>query len=216
MLLASLIVLVALRYLTLDPEVFFPEQKEVYVNHAPMLLTHVLGGTIALLLGPWQFRQAIRNKHLQIHRWIGRFYLVAVLLGGVGGLYMAPLAYGGLPARAGFGMLAVLWLMTGGMAYLHIRQKNIATHRMWMIRNYSLTFAAVTLRLWLPLFYEIIGYEFKDAYTTVAWLAWVPNLLAAEIFIGWENTGKRKIAIKSPTMNRGAERWKDAKAPSNH
>ncbi|MGH7456497.1 MAG: DUF2306 domain-containing protein, partial [bacterium] len=190
-LLASLIVLVALRYLTLDPEVFFPAQKEVYVNHAPMLLTHVLGGTIALFLGPWQFRQAIRNKHLQVHRWMGRLYLVAVLFGGIGGLYMAALAYGGLPARVGFGMLAVLWLTSGGMAYLHSRQKNVATHRVWMIRNYSLTFAAVTLRLWLPLF-QVIGYEFKDAYITVAWLAWAPNLLAAEIFIGWENAGNKR------------------------
>jgi uncharacterized membrane protein len=198
MLLASLIVLVfALPYLTLDPEVFFPAQKEVYVNHVPMLLMHVLGGTIALLLGPWQFRQAIRNKHLQVHRWMGRFYLAAVLFGGVGGLYMASLAYGGLPARAGFGMLAVLWLMTGCMAYMHIRQKNIATHRQWMIRNYSLTFAAVTLRLWLPLLNEVIGYDFKEAYITVAWLCWVPNLLAAEIFIGWENARKtQKLAIK--------------------
>jgi uncharacterized membrane protein len=194
MLLASLIVLVALRYLTLDPEVFFPQQKEVYAKHAPMLLTHVLGGTIALFLGPWQFRQALRNKHLQIHRWMGRLYLIAVLFGGIGGLYMATLAYGGLPARVGFGMLAVLWLTSGFMAYFHIRQKNIATHRLWMIRNYSLTFVAVTLRLWLPLF-QVIGYEFKDAYITVAWLAWVPNLLAAEIFIGWENAGKKKIAI---------------------
>jgi uncharacterized membrane protein len=196
MLLASSIVLVALRYLTLDPEVFFPQQKEIYVKHVPMLLMHVLGGTIALLLGPWQFRQAIRNRHLQIHRWMGRLYLTAVLCGGVGGLYMASLAYGGLSARVGFGTLAVLWLTSGGMAYRRIRQKNVATHRRWMIRNYSLTFAAVTLRLWLPLLNEVIGYEFKDAYITVAWLCWVPNLLAAEIFIGWENAGKRKIAIK--------------------
>lgn len=53
-----------------------------------------------------------------------------------------------------------------------------------MIRNYSLTFAAVTLRIWLPLFVLLFGLQqFEVSYTVIAWLAWVPNLIIAELFI---------------------------------
>jgi hypothetical protein len=79
-------------------------------------------------------------------------------------------------------MLGTLWLMTGVMAYLRIRQGDVQEHRAWMIRNYALTWSAVMLRLWLPLFF-VLGYDFPEAYTTVAWLCWVPNLLVAELII---------------------------------
>ena len=99
---------------------------------------------------PFQLlRRSTTRRYVRLHRWVGRVYLVGVLVGGLGGLYMAPLAYGGLSTRVGFGLLAVLWLFTGAMAYARIRARQIESHRRWMIRNYALTFAAVTLRLWL-------------------------------------------------------------------
>ena len=54
----------------------------------------------------------------------------------------------------------------------------IAAHRRWMTRSYALTFATVTLRLWLPRLAAI--FPFETAYQTVSWLAWVPNLLIVE------------------------------------
>ena len=48
-----------------------------------------------------------------------------------------------------------------------------------MVRNFSLTFAAVTLRVYLGLFF-VAGVPFELFYPFVAWLAWVPNLLIAE------------------------------------
>ena len=73
-------------------------------------------------------------------------------------------------------------------------------HRNWMIRNYSLTFAAVTLRIWLPLFIVLFGIEhFELSYAIIAWLAWVPNLIVAELFIRKglikENTKEMRIYI---------------------
>jgi hypothetical protein len=52
-----------------------------------------------------------------------------------------------------------------------------------MIRSYALTFAAVTLRIWLPLFQNGFGMEFISAYVIIAWLCWVPNLLWAEWYV---------------------------------
>ena len=187
MLLAAFVTVVSLRYFVLRPEVAAGEPlREKFASHLPMLLAHVLGGTVALFLGPWQFLTKLRDRHLKLHRWVGRIYLSAVLVGGVAGLYMASIAFGGLPTATGFGGLAVLWLATATRAYRRVRQGDYEAHREWMIRNYALTFAAVTLRLQLPLL-MLAGLSFTAAYTAVAWLSWVPNLIAVELYL----TGKR-------------------------
>ena len=43
----------------------------------------------------------------------------------------------------------------------------------------ALAFAAVTLRLYLPLA-AVAGFSFAEAYPLVAWLCWLPNLVIAE------------------------------------
>ena len=159
-----------------------------------MFLLHVLGGTVALILGPWQFWTRLRDRALSLHRWFGRVYLSAVLVGGAAGLYMAAIAFGGLPTQLGFAGLAVLWLTTGVMAYRRVRQGDYEAHRVWMIRNYALTFAAVTLRIWIPLLL-LLGFSFVTAYTTVAWLSWVPNLIAVEMYISGKKARKKKPAV---------------------
>ncbi|NOY42967.1 MAG: DUF2306 domain-containing protein [Planctomycetes bacterium] len=179
-LLALLVFSMAGRYLTLDPEVYFPKQRAVYLANTAGLLTHVVGSMLALAIGPFQFLpKIVTSRYLRLHRWLGRTYLMGVLFGGLGGLYMAFLAYGGFPAQLGFELLAVAWLFSGLMAYQRIRSREFQSHREWMVRNYALTFAAVTLRLWQVVF-QLAEVEFAAAYITVAWLSWVPNLIVAE------------------------------------
>jgi len=183
LLLAIFLFILASRYLMLNPDTYFPEQKLVYMAHTTMLLMHIIGAMAAIIIGPFQFLDGIRKgRWLKIHRWLGRIYLLGVLFGGFGGLYMARLAYGGLPAQLGFAVLGLLWLFTGWMAYILIRNKELERHREWMIRNYALTFAGVMLRLWLPLLTSI-GLDFTIAYIAVAWLCWIPNLFVAQWLI---------------------------------
>jgi Predicted membrane protein (DUF2306) len=143
---------------------------------------HLAGSGIALAIGPFQLNTRIRSRFLHIHRWMGRTYLVSVLLGGVAAFALATMSQAGLPAHMGFGFLAVLWLFTTGNAYRHIQAGNRVLHRRWMIRSYALTFAAVTLRIYLPLS-QVAGLPFDPAYQTISWLCWVPNLLVAEWII---------------------------------
>lgn len=181
--LAVLVFLFASRYLTLDPDVFFPEQKMIYMAHLTMLLIHIVASMLAIVIGPFQFLPGIRKgRWLKVHRWLGRTYLLSILFGGLSGLYMAQFAYGGLITELGFATLAVLWLYSGFMAYRHIRHKDLERHREWMTRNYALTFAGVMLRLWMPTA-DILGIDFLMAYRVVGWLCWVPNLLVAEWII---------------------------------
>ena len=183
LLLAVLVSLIVSRYLTLDPDVFFPEQRAVYLAHLTFVIVHVVASMLAILIGPFQFLPGIRKgRWLKFHRWLGRTYLLGILFGGLSGLYMAQLAYGGIVSRLGFGTLACLWLYTGYRAYSHIRKKETEQHRQWMIRNYALTFAGVMLRVWVPLSMGA-GIDFTSAYIAIAWLCWVPNLLVAEWMI---------------------------------
>jgi predicted membrane protein DUF2306 len=50
-----------------------------------------------------------------------------------------------------------------------------------MIRSYALTAAAITLRLYLPLIFVFHG-SFSIAYPAIAWLCWIPNALAVELY----------------------------------
>lgn len=176
------IVLFASRYLTLNPDAFFPEQRATYLAHEAGLIAHIVGAMLALALGPFQFLQGLRTRHRTLHRWMGCGYLTGVLLGGVGGLYMAPFAYTGWVTGLSFGILAVLWLTTGALAYRHIRRGAVREHEHWMMRNFALTLAGVMLRVQSPLL-SWLGLDFAVAYQIVAWSCWLPNLLVAEWLI---------------------------------
>jgi uncharacterized membrane protein len=141
---------------------------------------HILGGGLALLSGWSQFLKKWRTKHLAFHRLLGRIYLGVVLVSGLSSLYMAFYATGGLIPGVGFGMLGVLWLITSYKALASIKMGEITSHQKWMIRSFALTFAAVTLRIWLPLLQFVLLVDFFVAYAIVAWLCWVPNLIIAE------------------------------------
>ena len=157
-----------------------PAMRAVFEAERVALYTHVFASVLALALGPFQFSARLRARYPALHRWSGRLYLaVGIVVGGLAGLYMAFHAFGGAVAQTGFACLALAWLYTGARAYLAIRRRDIVSHRRWMVRNYALTFAAVTLRIWLPLL-MLAGAPFEAAYVLVAWACWVPNLLAAE------------------------------------
>jgi uncharacterized membrane protein len=160
-----------------------PDLRATFEAHRTGIYAHVFASLVALALGPFQFAARLRTARPALHRWSGRVYLgVGVLVGGAAGLYLAGHAFGGPVARLGFACLALAWLYTGLRAYIAIRARDVVSHRRWMVRNFSLTFAAVTLRLWLPASVAA-GAPFDLAYAAVAWLCWVPNLVAAELLL---------------------------------
>ena len=157
-----------------------PDMRATFERHALAIHTHIFASAVALLLGPLQFSTRLRARWPAWHRWSGRLYLgVGVGLGGAAGLYMSGHAFGGPVAQAGFATLALAWWGTGWMAWRAVRAGRIAEHRRWMIRNFALSFAAVTLRLYLPPVF-ILGLSFEFWYAVIAWLCWVPNLAVAQ------------------------------------
>ncbi len=161
--------------------VLHPDIRASFAAHGTVVVyLHVFCAAVALILGPLQFWSPMRMRWPSLHRWLGSAYLIlGVGVGGLSGLFLAFNAFGGAWSRAGFGALAVLWMVTGAIALRRILQGDVPGHRRWMTRNYALTLAAVTLRLYLPASI-VSGLSLDLAYPIVAWLCWVPNLVAAQ------------------------------------
>ncbi len=153
-------------------------------NALPWLKIHIAGGILALVIGPWQFITRTRVVWHGLHRRAGRVYSIACLGGGSAGLVLALGSVQGPVAQSGFAGLALSWLATTATAWLKVRAGDYPAHRRWMIRSFALTFAAVTLRIYLPIPPEL-GYDFDQGYRAIAWLCWVPNLLLAELYVRW-------------------------------
>jgi hypothetical protein len=148
----------------------------------PWLSVHVAGAATALLIGAAQFVGPLRRRWPAAHRWTGRVYAVACLVGGLGGLMLAPGSTAGPVANWGFGLLALAWIATTAMGWRMALGRDLVAHRRWMIRSWALTLAAVTLRL------QMLGVAFMpidgvEAYRVIAWLCWVPNLMVAEAWL---------------------------------
>ncbi len=145
--------------------------------------THIFLGGLALISGFSQFFKKLRMKRLGLHRALGKVYIISVICSGIAGLCIAFFAEGGFITSLGFGILAILWLFTTIKAYTSIKNKDIENHQHWMIRSYALCFAAVTLRIYMPIFLGGLAMDFIPAYKIIAWLCWIPNLLVAEFMI---------------------------------
>jgi uncharacterized membrane protein len=152
------------------------------------LQVHVAASGVAMLVGAFQFFKPLRASAPKVHRWIGRIYVAACVVGGLAGGAIALSSTAGPVAGWGFFMLAVLWVPFTLLALSAAMRRDFVAHERWMIRSFALTFGAVTLRLQLPLAGAmgeagIIPSDFLWSYRYIAWLAWVPNLIVAELFI---------------------------------
>lgn len=139
---------------------------------------HIIFGGLSLFIGWRQFGKKFRDKHIKLHRNIGKLYVISVIISSVAGIYMGFYANGGIISSTGFILLGLIWFSTTVMALSQIKKGNIKKHQQLMTYSYACTFAAVTLRLWLPLL-TIITKDSAQSYLVVAWLSWIPNLIVA-------------------------------------
>ena len=148
----------------------------------PWLVVHAGLAATALIVGPFQFVTRLRTSWPRAHRWMGRIYVFACIFAGFAGLPLALGTDAGPIATAGFSLLDLIWIGCTAQALRMAMTGRYVEHRRWMIRSFALTFAAVTLRLQLPIA-PILGYPFMYGYRAASWMAWIPNLMAAELYL---------------------------------
>ena len=153
---------------------------------------HIILGGLALLIGWLQFSHKLRRKKIKLHKTIGKTYVVSVLISGICGLFIALYATGGIISVLGFFSLGVIWLSTTILGFKAIKKGNVELHEKFMVFSFAACFAAVTLRIWLPILTSLMG-EFTGAYRIVAWLCWVPNIVVAYFIVRKKSTKSRPI-----------------------
>ena len=149
------------------------------------LITHIAGGTTALLVGPLQLWLGETRSKLAWHRTLGTVYLLGVTVGVAGGFYLSLTSPAGWVYAAGLFFLSLAWTITTGMAYLAIRRRAIDQHREWMIRSYVTTLSFVVFRAIVAVFTAFGAGTFPERVTFAAWACWAVPLLLLELCLQW-------------------------------
>jgi uncharacterized membrane protein len=176
-------------------------------HFAPWLLIHIIGGMVALVLGPFQFISSLRKKHPLIHRTTGKIYLVSILIGAVASLYLSinkvivnenDLVFG-----SGLAGLALAWLVTSGMAYWAVRSKNFVQHREWMVRSFVVTCGFTSFRLLDRILTEQFHTDPSATGNIMSWACWAVPLMVTEVFLQGIKIRKGNIAMNNKKTDSG-------------
>ena len=149
---------------------------------------HMLGGTIALLLGPTQFWPFIRNRFLAFHRLSGKLYMIGIALIGISAGRLS-LISSCIPCRISLFLLTVFAVISTYFAWKAIKVRNIKVHRQMMVRSYIcvLGFVAVRLDGILPLnflFGNISDPTFRRVVNEY-FFSFVPLLIGEVVMVWW-------------------------------
>lgn len=178
---SALIALMSLRGLVAPLDLVMPNMAHFLTDAPWALWGHVLGGPLALALAPFQVSAGLRARRPGLHRWMGRTYGLAILVAALSALALVPTSIASPWARTGFVALALAWLGTTGWGIALAMRGDRSAHRRWMLRSIALTFAAVTLRLYMaPMM--AAGWTVAQTYDVTAWACWVPNLIVLELW----------------------------------
>jgi uncharacterized membrane protein len=183
-----------------------PENARFFAAPLPVVL-HVVGASVFLVLGAFQFVPAIRRNRPGWHRRAGRLLVVAGLVAALSGLWMT-LLYP-LPASDGDLLKAFRVLFGSAMVgsivlgFIAIRRRQVARHRAWMIRGYAIGMGAGTQLLTLGFGQLFVGTPSVDARALLMGAAWAINLAVAEWIIRGRPLGPFRARPTAVSTARG-------------
>jgi uncharacterized membrane protein len=157
------------------------------------LLPHGLAAACALLLGPMQFSDRLRQKYTKLHRVVGRIYVAGALIGAPIGAYIQYRFDEPIGASRSFSIAsttdAVLWMSTTAIALSCAMRGKIQLHRQWMIRSYAIAIVFLEVRV----LGSLGGWENSLAATEIiVWVCVAASLLLADIVINWPDLRRSK------------------------
>jgi uncharacterized membrane protein len=193
----TLLILLNMSFVAIFPARYFTSAS-LNAPYGPFLLTHIVFGMIAILIGPFQFFPSIRKNRPKLHRLTGRIYLSTVVISAVASIIYAVGSIIILRDRPVYGTgllgLAVAWLATSGLAFWAIRNRNFVQHREWMVKSYVVTCGFTTFRLFAGALTFLFGQDFDEMATIMAWASWSIPLLVTEAVIQSSKVRRSKPA----------------------
>lgn len=152
---------------------------------------HFAAGGVILAMGFIQLLGNLRAHLPLVHRWLGRIYITAAVLAGVGGLAFIAVSgtIGGTMMNIGFGLYGVLMVLCAVQAYRYARLRQFDTHRRWAIRLFALAIGSWLYRMeyafWFLAMHRLgHTHDFHGPFDAImAFFFYIPNLLIAEIYL---------------------------------
>lgn len=114
-----------------------------------LLLLHVLLAALINFAGLSQMVPVLRKRWPQLHRWNGRFFLSAGLVGASSGLYLAWLSDARMSNTGAIGITfnGLLILLCTPLAWFYARQRNWRMHRRFAVHAFMLVSGVWFFRL---------------------------------------------------------------------
>jgi uncharacterized membrane protein YozB (DUF420 family) len=164
-----------------------PEEGEFdrrYAQYPILAYAHIIPGVVYLVLAPFQVSRRFRNRHLDLHRKMGRFLVpIGILSGVIGVIFGFFFSFGGFAEASAAVVFGTWFVVALSLAYSYIRAGDTVRHRRWMIRAFAIGLGVGTIRIWVGLVEAIGLLEFDDAFGAAFWLAWTLHVIAAEIWL---------------------------------
>jgi uncharacterized membrane protein len=167
------------------------------------LLPHGLAGACALILGPMQFSDRLRQRYAKFHRVVGRIYVTGVFIAAPLGTYIQYFEERmGAPRSFSFAAAtdAALWLTTTAIAFMFILRGKVQQHRQWMVRSFAVAIVFLEVRVVGGLTgWDNLGEAVNE---TIVWACVAFSLLFADIVLQWQDLRRAKPAptrVQAPT-----------------
>lgn len=147
------------------------------------LLPHGLAGACALLLGPMQFSDRLRQRFTKFHRVVGRIYITSAFIVAPLGAYIQYFEerMGGPRSFSVAALVdAILLMLTTGIAFTFILNGKVQQHRQWMTRSFAVALVFLEVRV----VGGITGWDTSPAaIETIVWSCLAFSLLSADIVL---------------------------------
>jgi uncharacterized membrane protein len=183
-----------LAYVIPHDESFLVHPKDpLWQHYEPFkwwLLPHGITGACALLLGPMQFSNRLRQRFSQFHRVAGRIYVAGVFIAAPLGFYIQYFEERmGDPRSFSIAAAvdAALWMITTGIALVFILKGKVQEHRQWMTRSFAVALVFLEGRV----IGGVTGWEDLGVHAseTIVWACLAFSILSADLVLQWQKLG---------------------------
>jgi hypothetical protein len=162
--------------------------REHLLTQSVFLIPHAVSGSAAFLTGPLQFSTRLRRANLRLHRILGKAYVIAVFISVPCALLLGNALPNPLIIAAD--SQAVLWFICTLAAFVTARNRQVAQHRVWMIRSYSVTLVFFTSRVLIPI--PAYGNMSPTGIATSLFILQLSALMVPEIALHWSALTTRR------------------------
>lgn len=159
---------------------------------------HMAGGATAILIGPLQFWKTFRIKYVQLHRTLGKIYIIGSIVSilCLVRIFLFALIFGWSANAPSQITVTTLWSTIA--AWWTIKRKNIKAHRQFMARSYLFAFYFVAVRMIDYSWENFLGLSKNDdVYLANSdWAVWVVPFIILEMYQSWWPVAKINYRVK--------------------